>query len=245
MSEERRSFLTQSSECTYDNRDEVIDKYVDNSLSEQKREEFEEHFFLCSHCFREVQIKQEMAAIIEQEGAAAFGKVAKKQGDYDRKRTLHSVISAIKEFLSVKWFGGALALAAVIILIILVRNFLSQSDLEEQRRLFAANSKPSPSLESLLATSQRGASNLEVLSPPNGINVTDRIPFAWKRDDLSELHIVILNNREEELMTFTAIENEYVFEDAATRLQPGLYYWKLEDQEDALYVGKFFINKPQ
>jgi len=243
MSKDQKLFLTHSSECTSDNRNEIIDNYINGTLSDQKRQEFEEHFFLCDICFRELQVRQEMAAVLKHEGTAVFGTVVEEKTANEHIWSLDSMVAAIKKYISVKWVPAGLAFAAVLILIVLGKGLLDSPNLEEQRTLFAANSTPSPFMESLLGLSQRAANVTEV-SPPNGFNVRNDLLFSWKRDDTSELSIIILNNREEELLTFSTTGNEYLFENAADQLPPGLYYWKLEDEDEDKHVGKFFVNKP-
>ena len=69
--------------------------------------------------------------------------------------------------------------------------------------------------------------------------------FKWETDYEGSLHINIVNNREEQLLSFTVENNQVVIDDLDEKLQPGLYYWKLESERSIFFIGKFFIHKPQ
>jgi len=220
----------------------IIEKYVLKTLPEQEKKEFEEHYFLCDDCFAEVSFVQRIS-----EGTNEL--VESKQIAYEPERTetsiwsLEILITTIREHLTIKWAACALAFAVVFLLIILGKNFLDRTDLDEQRRLFAANSTPSSFMESLIEQPRRAA-HVTIVTPSIGFNVHDDLLFSWKRDDESKLSIIILNNLEVELLTFSVTKNNYKFINAADQLPPGLYYWKLEDENEIKYIGKFFVNKP-
>lgn len=99
---------------------------------------------------------------------------------------------------------------------------------------FAVN----PNLEGMIGARLRG-SNLVVSSPHAGETVTrEEILFAWEPVGAEPLALIVLNNRNESLHEYTAASGRLVFRE---RLAPGLYYWKLQNRTDLLYVGKFVI----
>ena len=103
----------------------------------------------------------------------------------------------------------------------------------------AENFIVSPNLEDLLAEAVR-ADELEVLSPKFGADMVDSLRFTWQGAPGSPLTLKILNNREEVLFSYEGVESPFVFSESPPS---GLYYWKLETEDELLHVGKFFIQK--
>jgi hypothetical protein len=96
-----------------------------------------------------------------------------------------------------------------------------------------------PSLENMIGSSLRSG-QLEVLEPPNNSILKGKIQFSWK-NELTRLHTIkIVNNRNDVLYTHKVSGKGFQFEKS---LSNGLYYWKLEDENELLYVGKFFIKR--
>jgi hypothetical protein len=52
--------------------EDAIDNYLLNNLAEIEKEEFEEHYFNCSHCFEKVVERNEMIQVIKAKGARIF-----------------------------------------------------------------------------------------------------------------------------------------------------------------------------
>lgn len=105
----------------------------------------------------------------------------------------------------------------------------------------AENFTPSPNLEDLVGESYRAYST-EVLSPENGRNYNGAIDFRWESDYEGPLVLKILNNKEKVVGEFVVLENQLHFKE---NLPPGLYYWKLETEDELLYIGKFYVGKPE
>lgn len=55
--------------CKYE---DLIDNYLVNRLSQSERETFEEHYFNCSHCFQEMTERNELIAVIKDQGYSLF-----------------------------------------------------------------------------------------------------------------------------------------------------------------------------
>lgn len=108
----------------------------------------------------------------------------------------------------------------------------------EQRGDFADNFEISPTLESLVNSVPRSTS-ISVHSPKIGEKVKRGIAFDWAVDEAGVLRLKIFSNRGKELYSFARLKSRLLFNGA---LKPGLYYWKLEDEKDLLYVGKFFVE---
>lgn len=118
-----------------------------------------------------------------------------------------------------------------------IKNFPSQPSPEQ---LFAANFIPADDFEALIGTTFR-SNNINVLSPEPGrhFQKEELITFSWDLKNSEFLYITILNNREEIVFRQEISVAKY---ETAKISTPGLYYWKLENEEELLYVGKFHID---
>jgi len=81
---------------------------------------------------------------------------------------------------------------------------------------------------------------IEIISPKGSAEFIfgSEIVFKWSLMQKDSLLIRIFNNREENIYNFVT-KQQYLFND---ELEPGLYYWKLESDEDLLYMNKFIIK---
>lgn len=107
----------------------------------------------------------------------------------------------------------------------------------ENERVLADHFAPSPNLDDLVRSDFRSES-IEVLSPENDAIVSSPITFRWKQYQ-GPVILKILNNREMTVQMSNVKENRFV---TTKSLVPGLYYWKLEDEGELLYIGKFFVK---
>jgi hypothetical protein len=102
---------------------------------------------------------------------------------------------------------------------------------------YAANFEPSLVYESL-ADIQYRSYGIQIHSPLIGEEVSDVIYFTGDVYYVGSVYLTILTNREEEVYTaeMDGIDHRYRVD-----LDPGLYYWKLESDDDLLYAGKFIV----
>jgi hypothetical protein len=105
---------------------------------------------------------------------------------------------------------------------------------DSQNKNFAIN----PNLEYMI-NSQFRNETIKVNSPANNSTLIDNIIFAWESFTDKPSQLKILSNHNEVIFEYTIQANQFVLKEI---LPPGLYYWKLENQTDLLYVGKFFIE---
>ena len=68
---------------------------------------------------------------------------------------------------------------------------------------------------------------------------SENIDFQWQKTDIKSL-ILSLYNNQGKLIFQKEISSIYKFKQ---RLQPGLYYWQLETEDDIVYTGKFLVIK--
>ena len=144
--------------CNYEN---LIDNYLLNQLSEEKKNTFEDHYFNCSSCFEKVEDRDSLISVIKSKGNKIF---------HDRRETgetQSSLFERIFSFLTPKQWSMA-AISACVLLIVgigIVPNLKS----------------PSPQFV-LDSQSVRGAS-LALISPVENIQT---IPSEFRWDNLGE-----------------------------------------------------------
>ena len=103
---------------------------------------------------------------------------------------------------------------------------------------WAANFAPYPELESLVQTVSRSQS-VTVRSPGIEDSVAEIIVFDWDTEAAGPITLRIISNIGRDVRAFS---NQTSPVKLSLSLKPGLYYWKLEDRNDLLYVGKFFVR---
>ena len=102
-----------------------------------------------------------------------------------------------------------------------------------------SNFKSNQNLEYMIGSQSRSR-DINVISPKNYTDVEGKIFFRWESFEKKILQLKILNNKNRILFEFSVDGNSFIFKE---NLNPGLYYWKLEDQKELLYVGKFIVKK--
>jgi len=118
-------------------------------------------------------------------------------------------------------------------------------------QLYAANFTPVPHLENWLEETTRSESAAidSVYLPRRGEKIVAReIVLHWKMSAKTPVSLRILSNVEKELFALapdlTTFPDIKVLVPAEIFKEPGLYYWKIEDANDVLFVGKFIFLPP-
>ena len=101
-------------------------------------------------------------------------------------------------------------------------------------KVFADNFAVLPSLEDLVKTEYR-SNTVEIQSPALNAEVGENITFQWTHAPGKHVILKILNNAGKEIHSVTTEKDTYIFRGL---LRPGLYYWKLESDDELLFVGK-------
>ena len=65
--------------CNLPNRDKLLDDYINEALSEEDREKFEEHCFNCEICFQDLKARDNKAALAKQEWDELYAKYLEKR----------------------------------------------------------------------------------------------------------------------------------------------------------------------
>ncbi len=106
------------------------------------------------------------------------------------------------------------------------------------RQLYAANFEINEDFESLVGTTFR-SENFKAIAPVNNkaFKPGSMINFSW--EGTVPLNLIILDNEEDILFEKTVESLSFNW---TQQLEPGLYYWKLETEDDLLHLGKFTIE---
>jgi hypothetical protein len=97
-------------ECNFEN---LIDNYLLNKLSEEKKETFENHYFNCFSCFEKVEERNFLISVIKSRGDKIF------QDKRETERTQSSFFERLFSFLTPKQWTMA-AISACVLLIVMV-----------------------------------------------------------------------------------------------------------------------------
>lgn len=108
---------------------------------------------------------------------------------------------------------------------------------QKHEPILADNFSSSPNLEGMLRTDFR-SSSIDVISPEIGEIVRPPITFRWKETG-HPMKLKILTNKEVTILTAIVPADSFR---SAKQFNAGLYYWKLELNDELLYLGKFFVK---
>ena len=117
---------------------------------------------------------------------------------------------------------------------------------DKNKKLFASNNfneedfKNNPVLENFVNRNVRSESDIEIISPVIGDTLKNKIELKWKSILKGiNYHIIVVNNKNEKTWEITTSNKRTSIN---KKLQPGLYYWKIEADEKLEIVGKFFVK---
>ncbi len=139
-----------------------------------------------------------------------------------------------------------LSIAATILIVLsaVTGYFLHHQHQGAQREMLAEKFQPSSTYEALIGETWRSTNADEVKLPLNGSVITGDIYFRWPASPNIEWRLTILNNKLQIKFSTMLYVNEYHFKSASNKFPPGLYYWRLEAENQPQHIGKFLINPP-
>ena len=120
-----------------------------------------------------------------------------------------------------------------------IKDWKDPEEKVSSRELFAMNFIPEDELEALAEEVFR-SDGITIQLPENDdvYSPKSRIPFTWDGPDQA-ITLIILNNKAEEVHSVELQTRSYLWR---PNIDPGAYYWKLETEDDLIFVGKFFIE---
>ena len=95
-------------------------------------------------------------------------------------------------------------------------------------------------LQNFVNRNIRSETDIEIISPRVGDTLKNKIELKWNSGLQGiNYHIIVVNNRDEKAWEIVTSNKRTTIN---KKLQPGLYYWKIEADEKLETVGKFFIK---
>lgn len=218
------------------NLDTIMDDYLNSRLSEKEKLAFEEYYFNNDQCFSELQFREDMISLIKEKGETVFS------ADVQIKKAVkNKLVKFLSKLWPLHWFSEPIwGYSTLAITLGSVAFFVFTIVTQQDRQIDPARFEILPYLEEIVDDVER-SSSVEVVSPKNEMNFKSDVVFAWERTKIPRVYLKLLNNLGEEIYSFTLQKNRF---ELTEELSPGLYYWKLESEDDLLYVGKFFIKRP-
>ena len=234
--------------CHLKNRDSLIADYVMNELSGDEARIFEEHYFECDACFNDLQIARDAIKLIGKERLTAQGGAVPSSQKYST-----SLFGKLfPQSISLPGRVG-IALTAVVLIFIIVltiTNRITHHDIIEVdiAELTRPAFEPDPYLEEWIGEITRSGHVLidTVFSPRIGeIIRNENVTFRWNMTREETVSMKIMTNIEEVVFSWTTdhadLPNPVVTVDAGIFPGPGLYYWRIEDEFEVLFIGKFYF----
>jgi hypothetical protein len=112
----------------------------------------------------------------------------------------------------------------------------------KEQNYIAANFKAYPVFENLIKTKYRSGLSIQILTPKEGTKLSQDAPllFSWEGEINEIFNILILNNKAEQVDLIKDIKgNKIIYPE---KLKTGLYYWKIETEDELIFLGKFVIK---
>lgn len=264
--------------CELKNRDDIISKYMLQEIPDEECKRFEEHYFQCEECYKELQSAEDALVLIRKEG---------KQ--LKEKQVIINPVTIILDKLfpsfsePVRW-GIAFSSIAVILAVIYFSFFTGRNEIPiktkfadessdttkqiveekipdketitqpEDTKLIVVLSGPAfeinPYYEEMMMENLRSSQEVveKVNSPEIGEEITlGRVNFNFTLKENLPLELKILNNNED--VVFTSKIDQKTFPEIDLTISQrtikvsGLYYWRLEDENEVYYIGKFLFLK--
>ncbi len=217
--------------------EEMIERYLAGTLSEEETERVEIHILDCDDCYQKIIVEEQLPAIVAEKGSSLFADFI--SNDNAQESAGHSPTGILRDN-KIKernrywlYFGSA---AAVIFLLVL---FLNQSTIEnisgesfQELAFFEQRIKNQAQL--------RSDGDLRILSPVNNYTIEpgETIVFRWEAPLNATFTLKLMDNSGRELNSYSPVRNEYLLEE---NLSPGLYYWRVEFNDD-FRIGKFIVR---
>jgi hypothetical protein len=230
------------------------EKYILHGLSTDEEKIFEEHLLYCRICREEIQHLIKSVEFIKDTALNTDVYIKPVSNNQNERIILYRTIgiaAAIIVLVAVSWFVYNHFRPGKIDNM-LVSNDTTKNNLKSNDSGIRTNSitrevtanKVSDNFVTLaryetLVNSCFRSDAVEVKCPliNQKFKAGTPVEFRWNEDGLKILQLVIFDNKgkvlaEQEIQTVFILKKE---------LQPGLYYWQLETETEAIYTGKFTV----
>jgi hypothetical protein len=238
-------------------RDQFYDDYVRGRLSSEEEDLFEEHLLFCEHCRREIEMREAIVAGLASNENTHVQKASK------HKRSQRTIFIRLGIAASVLIIAGYFMFSILTspkdpeiadreepdeqvtvpsegsIDTILVADSIPGMEPDKRtENMISEAFIPSPMFENAIENQLR-AEGLNILAPDNSkiFKTNDTIEFQWENGG-EQLTLVVFNNKGS-IIFEKEIEPPFTLRN---KLQPGLYYWQLETEDEALGTFKFTVE---
>lgn len=241
-------------------KDEFYDAYILGTLSAIEEDLFEEHLLFCEDCRREIELREAVLT------ASLDGEDTSQNTSQKWKLSQRGIIIRLSIAASVIIIAGYSLYS--IFTPTRDKGIVEQEKLpkeapespeavidtgtnadaapipevEEMPEDFLAEAfKPLPMFENAIENQVR-SDGLTLLAPDNSKTFTigEVIEFRWENRE-KQLTLVIYNNKGSVIFN-RKTDSPFTFDD---RLQPGLYYWQIETEDEALQTARFMVRHSQ
>jgi len=259
--------------CNLENREDLISKYLMNELSDEESIRFEEHYFSCEDCFNELKMSEQALKIIALEGNKLVSEKGKKSNrnifsflpsfSLTAKIGFSFAVLILLFVLYSVFSNNSVEIKNEQKVISQEKEKSeqkidslkteSEKPVKQKDNLIAELSGPefesNPYYEEWIKENVRSDNNIieRVIAPANDKKFFDDVSFKWIMKEQVPVLLSILKNSEEKI--FSAEVDQTDFPEISKSVskivfkKSGLYYWRIEDENEVLYVGKFYFVK--
>ena len=259
--------------CNLENRTDLISKYLMNELLDEESLKFEEHYFKCDKCFNDLKAAETALNLIARDGSNAFENYEQKPVRrnflllpfFSNPFKVGFAFAALVILFGLYFIFKNTSPDDLGNQQIITQDKNDQiqkvdslkadeeTQIKKDDNLIAELSgpafAPSPYYEEWINENVRSGNDIikKVISPQNGAKVNGDLTFSWVMIENVSVNLVIMNNDEDLIYsTKVSAENfpEYIISVNQNKLtKPGLYYWRIEDENEVLFIGKFYFLK--
>jgi len=259
--------------CNLENREDLISKYLMNELSDEESLKFEEHYFACKDCFNALKMSEQVLKLVASEGKELFAVKDNKSNRNIFSFLPSFSIPAKIGFAFASLILLFVLYSVFINKVDEVKNeqkiYSQQKEKSEQKidSLKTESEKPvkqednliaelsgsefesNPYYEEWIKENVRSDNNIieKVIAPANDKKFFDDVSFKWIMRKQVPVLLSILKNSEEKIFSAEVDQTDYpeIYKSVSKIVfkKSGLYYWRIEDENEVLYVGKFYFVK--
>ena len=235
--------------------DEFYDGYILGRLSAAEEDLFEEHLLFCEHCRRELEIREAITAGYNSDEDIFIKRIDKNKLSQKRIIIILSIAASVviitgyslysifiphndKQIAAQEEINEDIAdITGDLKEPGIITESAPETEMQSENMLAEAFI-PSPMFENAIENQVR-SDGLSVISPDNSqtFKPNDPIEFHWRRP-IKQLILVIFNNKGT-IIFEKKIESPFVLNQ---KFLPGLYYWQLETEDEALCTLKFIVQ---
>jgi hypothetical protein len=239
----------------------IIENYLLHRLSETETDDFEEHLLYCKECRKLLTESKEMIALTQYVALHSANRDTKEDVTQKRFSFFTPFVKAVAMLFlivcsaGITWYLLQKPMESYIssesnpnpdknspvsapIDNTMGQNSLSQPVITGGKKSLSENYKEHVIYENAIKNNLRGE-NIEILSPAeaSAIAFGKKVIFALK-DNNRKILLSVIDNTGKSLFE-DIVKTPYTL---PLKLQKGLYYWEITDNDEVVFVSKFYIR---